>query len=68
MEIGKLRERAGLTKTQLADRLGLDLSTVSKWESGVSRPQTGTLLRLADLLSCTIDELFGRDPSDRDGV
>ena len=50
-----------MSKTQLADRLGVDLSTVCKWESGVNKPMADTLLKLADLLGCTIDELFGRD-------
>ncbi len=61
MKIGELRQRSGMSKTQLADRLGVDLSTVCKWESGVNKPMADTLLKLADLLGCTIDELFGRD-------
>lgn len=60
MKIGALREKAGLTKTQLADRLGVDLSTVCKWESGVNKPTADGLLNLADLFHCTIDELFDR--------
>lgn len=68
MEIGRIRERAGLSKTQLADRLGVDLSTVCKWETGVNRPTADGLLKLADLFGCTIDELFGRDPPGRDSA
>ena len=68
MQIGTLREQAGLTKTQLADRLGVDLSTVCKWESGVNKPTADGLLRLADLFGCTIDELFGRKASGRDSA
>ena len=61
MKIGELRERSGMTKTQLADRLGVDLSTVCKWESGVNKPTADGLLKLADLFGCTIDALYGRD-------
>lgn len=68
MEIGKYRKRAGMTKTQLADKLGLDLSTVCKWESGVNKPTADGLLRLADLFHCTIDELYGREPPDRNSA
>lgn len=57
-----------MTKTQLADRLGLDLSTVCKWESGVNKPTADGLLKLADLFHCTIDELYGREPPDRNSA
>lgn len=68
MRIGELRERAGLTKTQLADRLGVDLSTVCKWETGENRPMADGLLQLSDLFGCTIDELFAREPLGRDSA
>lgn len=68
MNIGKLRQRAGLTKTQLADRLDVDLSTVCKWESGVNKPTADGLLKLANLFHCTIDELYGREPSSQDSA
>lgn len=34
--IKALRERRGLTQTQLADQLCVSDKTVSKWETGVS--------------------------------
>lgn len=68
MRIGEMRKRAGLTKTQLADRLDVDLSTVCKWETGVNKPAADGLLKLADLFHCTIDELYGRDPPGRDSA
>lgn len=34
--IKALRERCGLTQTQLADQLCVSDKTVSKWETGVS--------------------------------
>lgn len=65
MRIGEYRERAGMTKTQLANTLNVDLSTVCKWESGVNKPTADGLLKLANLFHCTIDELFGREPPSR---
>jgi len=62
LRITELRERAGLTQTQVADSLGLDRSAVCKWENGVSKPRADSLLKLADLFHCTIDELYGREP------
>lgn len=68
MRIGELRERAGLTKKQLADKLGVDISTVCKWETGENRPMADGLLQLSNLFGCTIDELFDRNPPGRDSA
>ena len=46
----ELREQAGLTQQQLADRAGLSLRGVSQWERGVREPGWGSVLALADAL------------------
>lgn len=51
----KFREQAGLSQQQVAERLGLSVSTLSKIEQGHNGPSQTTLIKLA--------ELFGRDPS-----
>lgn len=61
MNIRKLREAADLTPGDLAKALGLDVSTVYHWEDGTAFPRAATLIKLADLLHCTTDELLGRD-------
>lgn len=61
MKIRELREAAGLTQADVARHLGLDETTVAKWEAGVSYPRAACLPKLADLFSCTIDALYGRD-------
>lgn len=68
MRIGELREKAGLTKKQLADKLGVDISTVCKWETGENRPMADGLLQLSELFGCPIDDIFVRDPSGRDSA
>ena len=45
------------SQEQLANELGVDRSTVAKWESGKSLPRTELLIKLADIFGCTIDEL-----------
>ena len=62
MRIKELRERRGLTRIQVADRLGLSIVAVRKWERGQAYPSADKLPALADLLHCSIDELYGRTP------
>lgn len=61
MNIQKLREAAGLSPGEVARALGLDVSTVYHWEDGTAMPRAATLVKLADMFSCSIDALFGRE-------
>lgn len=60
MEIKKLREAAGLRQYELAERMGVKQASVSAWESGQAMPSAANLLKLADILDCTVDEILGR--------
>ncbi len=53
-----LRRRAGYTQESLAEVLGVSRQAVGKWESGQALPEAATLLTLADLLGCTLDQLM----------
>lgn len=53
-----LRRRAGYTQEALAEALGVSRQAVGKWESGQALPEAATLLTLADLLNCTLDQLM----------
>lgn len=61
-----LRRRAGYTQESLAEALGVSRQAVSKWESGQTLPEAATLLILADLLSCTLDQLMREELSEAD--
>ena len=54
----ELRERRGLTQKDLADKLSLSDKTISKWENERSIPDVFTLLKLAELLDCALDDFF----------
>lgn len=58
MSMKELRERRGLSQVQIADRLAVDKSTVSKWESGDSTPLRKYRRKLCELLGCTEEELM----------
>lgn len=60
MKIKERREALGLTRVQLADRMGVSKVAVRKWEVGLAKPSADKLPALAGLLGCTIDELFGQ--------
>jgi len=48
------RLHKGLTKTELAERLGVALSLISQIESGKRNATPAMLLRLADALNCPV--------------
>lgn len=53
-----LRKEKGLTQRQIADRLFVSDKAVSKWERGLSIPDTALLVPLAELLGVTVTELL----------
>lgn len=63
MSMKELRERRGLTQAQIADRLNVDRSSVSKWESGDSTPLRKYRRKLCELLDCTEAELLANAAS-----
>lgn len=67
--IRRFRLGRGWTQSQLAERLGTDAVTVSRWERGVSQPRRSARVRLAELMPApkaprrTVR--FARDPAAR---
>ena len=56
--IKELREAAGMTQSALAEKVGVDRTSVSKWETGAAFPASGKLPRIAEVLGCTVSDLF----------
>jgi len=56
--IKQKREALNITQKQLADRLGVERSTVAKWEAGAAFPSAAKLPKLAEVLGCTVGELY----------
>ena len=52
------REAIGATPQAMADALGVDRSTVTKWEAEGTYPRPRFLPKIAAFLGCTIDELY----------
>ena len=56
--IKTLRKEVGLTQRELADKLGIDDSNISKWERGKALPDVSIIPQIAALLNITGDELL----------
>ena len=56
--IAACRKRANLTQLQLADRLGITDKAISKWERGITMPDTSIMLELCDILGISVNELL----------
>lgn len=54
-----LRKAADITQQELADRVGVHLQTVSKWERGITEPDMCMFGEIASALGVTIEELWG---------
>jgi len=56
-KIHELRQARGLSEDDLSYRMGVDVATVRRWESGEEDISTGSLSQLADTLGVSQDEL-----------
>ena len=56
-----VRTGVGMSTTTLAYRLGITEQTVKGYEAGRMVPTVPRLGRLADVLGCTVDDLFDKD-------
>ena len=56
------RKGTGLTQKQVADRTGIDDSTISKFESGDSEPRLGQLEKLASAYHLSLSYFFSNVP------
>ena len=54
-----LRKAKGMSQEELAVRLNVVRQTVSKWEKGLSVPDSEMIIRLAETLDTTVSVLLG---------
>lgn len=57
--ISKARARAGLTQSELAQRLNVTVSAVGNWEAGLRRPDLNLVAPLCAALGISVGVLFG---------
>lgn len=66
-----LRTKRGLSRTDLAARIGVMYETLVAWEAGRQDPRADSLAALSAVLGCSVDALFAspseNDPAGRPG-
>lgn len=53
------RINAGLTQAELGKKVGLSHNVISQYESGIRTPKLDSLIKMAEIFGCTVDELLG---------
>ena len=56
-----LRTRRAMTKTEVANAVGITRQQIIKFENGTSKPNVRDLLALADYFAVSADFLLGRE-------
>lgn len=59
--IKALRKAKGLSQEELAIKLSVVRQTISKWEKGLSVPDAGMVIQIADALDTTVNILLGEE-------
>lgn len=54
-----LREKEGLTQTELGEKLGVIKQTISNQENNISEPNIDTLIQLSKIFRVTVDYILG---------
>ena len=63
MNIAIKRKERQMTQEELAQAMGVDRTTVTKWESQESFPRAEMLMKLSMFFHCTVDELLANTAS-----
>lgn len=60
-KIAFARKEKGMTQEMLAEQLGVTRQAVARWETGLSVPDAGMLVRIAGALDTTVNDLLGEE-------
>lgn len=57
-KIVNIRKKNNLSQEALAEKLNMSRQAISKWESGNSYPDMNTMIKICEVLNCTLEELL----------
>ena len=63
-----LRKKSGLSQEQLAEQLNVSRQAISKWESGVSVPESEKLIVISTYFNVSVDYLIKDDVETSDAI
>lgn len=64
MTLKERRQEAGLLQVDVAEKLEVDQTAVSKWETGKTKPAKKYRKKLAILYGCSADDLLREEPNE----
>ena len=62
--IAECRKQKKFTQAQLAEKLNITDKAISKWERGISMPDSSIMLELCDILGISVNNLLSGEMSD----
>lgn len=62
-KLREIRKAAKFTQEQLANELGVNRATVSKYETGEISPSVEQLIKICNILDVSFEELLGGEPT-----
>lgn len=68
MRLKFYRLKQNMLQRDVAKKVNVSRSTVTKWETGDAVPRTDKLKKLAALFNCTVDELLSDEESASTGA
>lgn len=60
--IAHWRQKAGLSRLQLAEMVGVTIQAVGQWERGDTQPSLASLARITSALGISMAEFYGPLP------
>ena len=60
-----MRLKAGLTQHDAAKLLGVERTTIAKWETGAASPRMDMLPEIARAYGCSVGALFGEEAAQK---
>ena len=63
--LNQLRRKAGLSQAKLGEKVGVSGKAVSKWENGRAKPEPDIVLKLAEVLSVSVEQLLNLSDNEK---
>ena len=66
--IAEQRKKKKLTQEQLAEKLGINNRTISRWENGINMPDASLYKKICEVLEISIEELINGEKTNKENI